>query len=97
VAKLKQGKTHRELSVRLEDLLSEWLKKCETVQEIKDQLFKEQLLKPLPEEVCIYIQEGSWRRVNRLADNYVTAHKREEMKPPRPCRMKCKGVLPLSW
>ncbi len=35
-AKLKPGESAKELAVRLEDLLSKWLKKCKTVEEVKE-------------------------------------------------------------
>ena len=43
-----------------------------------EQLVKVQLLKTLPEDVCIFVQEGKPETsddVCRLADNYVAAHK----------------------
>ena len=74
--------------MRLDDLLSKWLKTCETVEEIKDQLVKEQLLKTL-------VREGKPETsddVCRLADNYVAAHKNEEMKPePREVKKETGG------
>ena len=99
-AKLKTGETHRELSVRLDDLLSKWLKTCETVEEIKDQLVKEQLLKTLPADVCIFVREGKPETsddVCRLADNYVAAHKNEETKPePREVKKETGGRWKLG-
>ena len=94
-AKPKQGETHRELSVRLEDLVSKWLKKYKSIEEIKDQLVKEQLLKTLPEDVCIFVREGkpeTSEDVCRLADNYVAAHQNVEKKVSRPRCTRCKRI-----
>ena len=46
-ANRKEGETNRELAMRLLDLQNKWLKKCTTVDAIKEQVALEQFLSTL--------------------------------------------------
>lgn len=77
-AKLEKGKTPRELATRLDDLASEWLRECGTVQEVRDVVVKEQLLGVLPEELRVWVRErkpASSAEAGQLAENYLQARR----------------------
>ena len=83
-AALKPKETYKELHVRMEDLVTKWLKTYETVEKIKDQIILEQLLNTFAEDTRVFVKERKPRTSEeacKLADDFMTA--REELKKER--------------
>ena len=51
----KEGESHRELAIRLQDAAEKWTKDCSSVQQIREIMVIEQLLDTLPEEICVWV------------------------------------------
>lgn len=92
--KYKPGKTPTEIATRLTDLAGRWLKDCETVEEVKDAVVKEQLLKTLPEDVQMWVKERKPKTTTdaaQLAEDYFQARpagtvtSKNDRVPPGPC------------
>ena len=77
-ASRREGETNRELAVRLLDLQTKWLKKCTTVDEIKEQVAMEQFLNILPMEKRAWVKDKKPKTciaAGELADEYEEARK----------------------
>ena len=72
------GESPPALATRLTDLAGKWLKECGTVQEVVDAVVKEQLLRALPDEVCVWVSERNpttSTAAGRLAEDYLQARR----------------------
>ena len=49
--------SYRELTIRMNDLLKKWLKKCTTVDGVLEALLIEQLVSTMPTELKVWIKE----------------------------------------
>ena len=79
-ANRKDGETNRELAVRLLDLQNKWLKKCGTVEAIKEQVALEQFLSTLTLEKRAWVRDkkpDTCIAAGELADEYEQARKLE--------------------
>ena len=78
--KKESGKTNRELATRLTDLAGKWLKKCDTLDKLKDAIVLEQLVNTLHTDVQVWVRERkpkTSQEAGQLADDsdYVQARK----------------------
>ena len=76
--KKESGETNRELATRLTDLAGKWLKKCDTLDKLKDAIVCEQLINTLPTDVQVWVRERkpkTSQEAGQLADDYVQARK----------------------
>ena len=74
----KQGETNRELVNRLDDLVNKWMQECKTIEEVKDEVIREQVVNSVPEDVRIWVKERkpkSGQEAAGLADDYAQARK----------------------
>ena len=70
--------THRQLAIRMGDLVNKWLKDISTVEQIKDAVVLEQFLNCLSSPIRVWIKERkpkSCLEAGQLADNYTEARK----------------------
>ena len=77
-AKKKEGESHRELAIRLQDAVGKWTKDCTSVQQIREAIVTEQLLSTLPEEIRVWVKERKPKtsmEAGVLADDYIQARK----------------------
>ena len=78
--KIKEGEAPRELVTRLTDLATRWTLECCSKEELLD-LIKEQLLRMLPEDMCIGVNEQKPKNIQEageLAENYLQARSTSE-------------------
>ena len=81
MAKRKESETNRELTTRLQDLVKKWMKKCETITEVKDLIVMEQLVKTLPGDIGIFVVERQPKttvEAAKLADDYHLARRGQD-------------------
>ena len=70
--------SYRELTIRMNDLLKKWLKKCTTVDGVLEALLIEQLVSTMPTELKVWIKERQPKtstEAGELADQFVQARK----------------------
>ena len=81
--KVKEGEAPRELVTRLTDLATRWTRECTSQKELLDLMIKEQLLRMLPEDVRIWVNERkpkNSQEAGELAENYLQARSTTEPK-----------------
>ena len=82
LVKKKSGESCRELTARLDDLASKWLKSCKSAEEVRDKIVLEHFLSMQPEEICIFVRErkpSTSEEAGRLADDFLQARKESSM------------------
>ena len=81
--RIKEREAARELLTRLTDLVTRWTRECSSKEEILDLIIKEWLLRMLPEDVRIWVNERKTKNsqeAGELAENYLQARSTTEPK-----------------
>ena len=99
-AAVKEGESHRELAIRLQDAAEKWTKDCSSMQQIREIMVIEQLLDTLPEEICVWVKERKPKTsmaAGELADDYLQARKvGADQKKAGPSKKQEKREIPAA-
>ena len=98
-AAVKEGESHRELAIHLQDAAEKWTKDCGSVQQIREAMVIEQLLNMLPEQIRIWVKERKPKTsmaAGELADDYLQAPKVSSEKKADPSKKQKKRETPAK-